>query len=117
MLANERLGRLDSFRVEDVEVERRHQPGEHAGIARVRPGALPHVDLFGGYFVQFLPASQPFACIVLAVGGWRFAEQRDGAESGGAQLVPQFGWRIHAALPSLAVSSIWWVPPAPSLAC
>src|SRR5262245_17704557 len=33
---------------ENVEVERRHEPGETAGIARVRPGARPHLDLLGG---------------------------------------------------------------------
>src|SRR5262249_50912327 len=62
--ANERLGCFRGLFIENVEIERRHQPGEGAGIDRVWPDLRPHVDHLGRDFGELLPISESAVSVV-----------------------------------------------------
>jgi len=89
VLAHMVFDRTNSILIENVEVERRHQPGERAGVECLRPGARPNVDLLWCDLLQLLPAGQPSAVVILAVSGRLLAVERDRAITGFAQPMTQ----------------------------
>ena len=80
--------RPDRILTENVEIERRHEATQTAGIDRVRPNLRPQIDLLGGDVVQFLPPLQPFLFVVLAVDRRFLAVERNRTIAAIAELMP-----------------------------
>jgi hypothetical protein len=81
--------RTDRTLAENVDVERRHEATQTAGIDRVRPDFRPQVDLLGGDVAERLPPLQPFRFVVLAVDRRFLAVERNRTIARIAKLMPE----------------------------